>query len=245
MRIERLNRVIRGVMGGSAGALTGQVVALARKLPMLPPVGIGMGRHGWDGSRRSRKLAKMVRRGAILVLLSAAILLAAIAFAGFSSGVLLDAPGPGRVQGYLHSADGLIRLYVFMADEPIRLVASSDTRVMTVRRASDQLPCLSFHHGFVPGVTPYRWYWNETSMGATNSPLTVRFCGVRTRVAAPVALLMGYPVFAILRERRRRRRRRPGCCAHCLYDLTGNRSGVCPECGTTIRCSNDEATARS
>ena len=26
-------------------------------------------------------------------------------------------------------------------------------------------------------------------------------------------------------------RRRSGQCAHCAYDLTGNESGVCPECG--------------
>jgi hypothetical protein len=25
-----------------------------------------------------------------------------------------------------------------------------------------------------------------------------------------------------------------GCCAHCGYDLTGNTSGICPECGTAI-----------
>lgn len=26
----------------------------------------------------------------------------------------------------------------------------------------------------------------------------------------------------------------PGCCAKCRYDLTGNVSGACPECGTKI-----------
>lgn len=26
----------------------------------------------------------------------------------------------------------------------------------------------------------------------------------------------------------------PGCCRECGYDLTGNVSGVCPECGTPI-----------
>ena len=31
--------------------------------------------------------------------------------------------------------------------------------------------------------------------------------------------------------RARRRRRRPGLCAACGYNLTGNVSGVCPECG--------------
>jgi hypothetical protein len=31
---------------------------------------------------------------------------------------------------------------------------------------------------------------------------------------------------------RRRRREDAGRCEKCLYDLTGNESGVCPECGT-------------
>ncbi|HEY8749850.1 MAG TPA: hypothetical protein VIM11_17840 [Tepidisphaeraceae bacterium] len=29
------------------------------------------------------------------------------------------------------------------------------------------------------------------------------------------------------------RRSRAGLCLHCGYDLTGNASGICPECGTT------------
>ena len=33
---------------------------------------------------------------------------------------------------------------------------------------------------------------------------------------------------------RGRRRPRPGHCRRCDYDLTGNVSGVCPECGTPI-----------
>lgn len=33
---------------------------------------------------------------------------------------------------------------------------------------------------------------------------------------------------------RRRRRRRQGCCLNCGYNLTGNVSGVCPECGEQI-----------
>lgn len=32
----------------------------------------------------------------------------------------------------------------------------------------------------------------------------------------------------------RRRRARPGMCTSCGYNLTGNASGVCPECGTAI-----------
>jgi hypothetical protein len=40
------------------------------------------------------------------------------------------------------------------------------------------------------------------------------------------------PAAWVLRWRRRRRIRRPGLCRSCGYDLTGNLSGVCPECGT-------------
>jgi len=32
----------------------------------------------------------------------------------------------------------------------------------------------------------------------------------------------------------RHRRLRPGFCTRCGYDLTGNTSGVCPECGTPL-----------
>lgn len=45
-------------------------------------------------------------------------------------------------------------------------------------------------------------------------------------------LLASYPAFAVaLIPVRRVRRRRQGRCARCAYDLTGNVSGVCPECG--------------
>ena len=42
-----------------------------------------------------------------------------------------------------------------------------------------------------------------------------------------------YPAIALIRAplRRRRRRRLKGLCLACGYDLTGNVSGRCPECG--------------
>jgi hypothetical protein len=33
----------------------------------------------------------------------------------------------------------------------------------------------------------------------------------------------------------------PGCCPHCGYDLTGNVSGRCPECGTAIKHEGETA----
>jgi hypothetical protein len=40
------------------------------------------------------------------------------------------------------------------------------------------------------------------------------------------------PVVAAVRWGRRRRSRRTGSCVRCGYDLTGNVSGTCPECGS-------------
>lgn len=48
-----------------------------------------------------------------------------------------------------------------------------------------------------------------------------------------ILLLAAYPLGALIRGPvRRRRRRRRGLCVKCGYNLTGNTSGVCPECGT-------------
>ncbi len=45
-------------------------------------------------------------------------------------------------------------------------------------------------------------------------------------------LLAAYPAVTFIRgPLRRRHRRKRGLCAGCGYDLTGNVSGVCPECG--------------
>jgi len=44
----------------------------------------------------------------------------------------------------------------------------------------------------------------------------------------PVALTSGLPVLLMWWPRKHIR---PGHCFHCDYDLTGNMSGVCPECG--------------
>jgi hypothetical protein len=40
------------------------------------------------------------------------------------------------------------------------------------------------------------------------------------------------PLFSWVRRNRRLRRAHPDLCPSCGYDLTGNVSGVCPECGT-------------
>ena len=48
----------------------------------------------------------------------------------------------------------------------------------------------------------------------------------------PVLILAAYPTLAFIRDPRRRwNRRRHDLCLRCGYNLEGNVSGVCPECG--------------
>jgi len=58
-----------------------------------------------------------------------------------------------------------------------------------------------------------------------------------------LALLLGtYPAVSWVRgPLRRSRRRRRGQCIHCCYDLRGNVSGICPECGASIEPGGDRA----
>jgi hypothetical protein len=67
--------------------------------------------------------------------------------------------------------------------------------------------------------------------------------GFATEVAVPwwmvCAAAAPLPLWRVLtmRRRTRRRRRERGLCAGCGYDLRGNVSGVCPECGEAARAT--------
>jgi len=50
----------------------------------------------------------------------------------------------------------------------------------------------------------------------------------------PPALLTTWSWFLVRPFMRKRKRRRYNLCLHCGYNLTGNTSGVCPECGKRI-----------
>lgn len=77
--------------------------------------------------------------------------------------------------------------------------------------------------------------------------MTVKWPPYVTCVAAgfplwplPFALAV-YPALVLLRGPvSRYRRRRQGRCVRCGYNLTGNRSGVCPECGTRLPSGDTE-----
>jgi hypothetical protein len=76
-------------------------------------------------------------------------------------------------------------------------------------------------YGGPPSLSKIEW-WPRAAAGAWEVvciPLWIPF----VIVATPTVLLW-----------HRDRRLPPGHCQHCGYDLTGNVSGVCPECETAI-----------
>lgn len=107
---------------------------------------------------------------------------------------------------------------------------------------------LQRHVGIVTGsyVRPFQWdlagirYKNWISLYSQSyrsreeyvvQELTIPFWLV-------TALLAAYPIIAFTRavryHRADRRARTSGLCTNCMYDLTGNVSGRCPECGTSV-----------
>jgi hypothetical protein len=48
------------------------------------------------------------------------------------------------------------------------------------------------------------------------------------------ALMLILPAFQLRRRLREQRKVKQGRCSSCGYDLTGNRSGICPECGRAL-----------
>lgn len=59
--------------------------------------------------------------------------------------------------------------------------------------------------------------------------------------AVVLFVLFWIPVLVILDRRKRRElSRMKGCCVGCGYNLTGNASGICPECGLRITPTGEE-----
>lgn len=91
--------------------------------------------------------------------------------------------------------------------------------------------------------------WNLFGLGYSDHILCVgggcpawrfRVTQARLPLWMPLVLFAAYPLVAFARGplRRWRRRKRSGC-RQCGYNLTGNVSGRCPECGATVKGDED------
>ncbi len=88
--------------------------------------------------------------------------------------------------------------------------------------------------GIIGGVTA-TIVWDRMVAGGTLTGLAAQFDAVLPAMLVAVALLV---IVSLLTppprpEQVAMRRYRAGCCRSCGYDLSGNTSGTCPECGAT------------
>lgn len=74
--------------------------------------------------------------------------------------------------------------------------------------------------------------------GPSSAPVTLIIVPIRL-----LLLLTAIPTAWLLHRDRRSRRIGLGCCLRCGYDLTGNTSGVCSECGAAKPKGAADATA--
>jgi len=194
----------------------------------------------------------MIRRMVITLCLAAAILSAAIGVLPIS--LFWDVVVTNHGWLGLEVKGGYLKV-VYVEHRKIKFMISPRRRPLPIKNNTLDLtpPSLTSHElaamraffkkigptFFVPPPTKGSFYqtWRAWSI----SGITV-YCGqnwlydlVLVPLWVPFILFSIYPAIAFIRSPYRRyRRRKKGLCLKCGYNLTGNVSGVCPECGEKI-----------
>jgi len=88
--------------------------------------------------------------------------------------------------------------------------------------------------GFPANLRP-QWDTATGVFGPTRPDvIRSRYVGIIIPYWCLLAVSLPLPVVWIFRHRRQTHRRKRSLCLTCGYDLTGNVSGTCPECGTPV-----------
>lgn len=89
----------------------------------------------------------------------------------------------------------------------------------------------------------YGWLrlsWSRQWMGTSGRTYAADYYRLKVFVGLPLLVIMAYPAFVLARWLRRGRLRwERGACLACGYDLTGNVTGTCPECGCRVHAGSD------
>lgn len=122
-----------------------------------------------------------------------------------------------------------LKWYVTVQRQNCRLSVADGAIFAFWVESPSNLPGPSFENGVV------QVHWWSSSQAFSDYALCPRYeYGTSARFASmPLWIplfLIGAPTAVLWRLDRRRVR--PGRCGKCDYDLTGNESGRCPECGT-------------
>jgi hypothetical protein len=133
----------------------------------------------------------------------------------------------------------------------LRLLEGSPLPQLRLSFAGRRVSIMYYSATTMPPSTPRGWWEGYGFSSATDyavmtysKPPSYGTAPFRLRrVEAPAWVLLillvlfaAYPLRAFTRgPLRRHRRRKRGLCICCGYNLTGNVSGICPECGTSTQ----------
>ncbi len=188
-----------------------------------------------------------MRKMVMVVLTLAAVGISIIAAVSYSGHLRTPLWQVGNWRLCLYARDTMARVFWFQQHEPMSLDLRSAERGDTLlfdTTSGHKYGELHFLTRELLGASgvPYhkvrRPYHRVgrvslTARGTRLPPVSVTV--VRTSMWTVLLIVAAYPALAFIRgPLRRHRRRKRGLCLKCGYNLTGNTSGICPECGTKI-----------
>jgi len=198
------------------------------------------------------RFARQFTRGVVLTILTLASIATAVAGVFTVSGppsLPLRLDGSVWLSGNAGSWDMVLYLNRFH-DESIRVIARQNALRLHVNYKINPGEGGTYRH---VSVGPIEFDWNPAVYvtlpcergelpDSASDEERARWLlhDAKTWIAVPfwlpAPLFAAYPFWAFVRGPwRRRRRKAKGLCLRCGYDLTGNVTGVCSECGRSVR----------
>lgn len=135
---------------------------------------------------------------------------------------------------YFVSTDGLLRCYSLHADEPIVLQSRNHGRHVDVFLEQGLQPHRTVLHARPSSIDAYALLQGRLLAGSQAPNPPVWISGVRTRIGPLIGALLIVPGLMIVARKMRQSAFRPGFCHRCGYNLAGNSTGICPECGEPL-----------
>ena len=187
----------------------------------------------------------MIRKAIIVVLTLMAVGTAALNWRSYSATIRRQFRLTNKVVLFVHLSNGLSRLIWWNCEEDFVIeVATRGSRnedfLFAITLSGCEYAPLRVAAAEIlreAGISSYQIQWSKIHrpsrcppLGAGNPLLSRGF--VRTPTWTVSTIFAAYPMLAFIRGPLRRwRRHRKGLCLKCGYNLEGNVSGVCPECG--------------
>ena len=147
---------------------------------------------------------------------------------------------------FLYSRDAIARLiWVESTDEiVIEFIPTTQSDLVTYRaepacsyRPSHLVDAELFRLSKGAGYHGVDWRLGRQPTSAGPCP-SIYWSSIRCPTWTASAAFLAYPLLAFIRGPfRRYRRRKRGLCVTCGYDVRGNESGICSECGTKIEAA--------